>query len=82
MSSRLDHKSSHEKRVVCECCGIPIVPYCADCSVMTMREAGKRLHCSVETIRRRIRSGELVAIGRVYGRVLIRREDVEAMLGR
>lgn len=75
-------KCVHKNKTTCPCCGVETVPYCSDCAIMTVRDAGRRLHCSVDTIRRMIRDGRLNPISRVYRRVLIRREDVEAMLGR
>jgi excisionase family DNA binding protein len=66
----------------CHRCGVRFVPYCADCSLMTVRQVMERLHCSRDTVSRWLNSGKLTPLRIAHRRVFVRRAEVERLLGK
>jgi excisionase family DNA binding protein len=77
------------ERMECQNCGSLVAVglwrrtggYCADCDLMTIREAARRLHISLSSFYLSLREGRIKGVHPSPGRTLIRRSEVETLLG-
>ena len=68
------------KAFTCKCCGRVIDPYCADCTLVTKKQATAKLHIHKATLERLMNAGHLRMFRAIHRRVLLHRADVEKLL--